>query len=50
MTNDEQVKKKESGRGVVLGDDVVTLEVEANTDHSLIMAFVTTYGLIRGIM
>ncbi|KAK4262746.1 hypothetical protein QN277_028264 [Acacia crassicarpa] len=45
-----EVQQKESLSGVVLGDDVVTLEVEANTDHSLIMAFVTVYGLIRGVM
>ncbi|XP_054822949.1 protein LURP-one-related 4-like [Prosopis cineraria] len=42
-----EVKQKESWSGVVLGDDVVTMQVEANTDHSLIMAFVMVYGLIR---
>ncbi|XP_028767414.1 protein LURP-one-related 4-like [Neltuma alba] len=46
-----EVKQKESWlSGVVLGDDVVTLEVDANTDHSLMMAFVTVYGLMRGRM
>lgn len=43
-----QVKQKHSPGGIVLGDDVLTLEVEEDTDHSLIMAFVTTYGLVCG--
>ncbi|XP_054810778.1 protein LURP-one-related 4-like [Prosopis cineraria] len=45
-----QVKQKQSSAGIVLGDDVLTLEVEEDTDHSLIMAFVTVYGLICGRM
>ncbi|KAF7828291.1 protein LURP-one-related 4-like [Senna tora] len=45
-----EVKQKQSWSGVVLGDDVVTLDVEANTDHSLIVAFVMVYGLICGRM
>ncbi|XP_051137226.1 protein LURP-one-related 11-like [Andrographis paniculata] len=38
--------QKQSSEGVPLGDDVLTLKVEAETDHSLIMALVTVYGLI----
>ncbi|KAK4260569.1 hypothetical protein QN277_003665 [Acacia crassicarpa] len=45
-----QVKQKKSSEGIVLGNDVLTLEVEEDTDHSLIMAFVTVYGLICGRM
>ncbi|KAF7810261.1 protein LURP-one-related 4 [Senna tora] len=45
-----QVKQKQASSGIVLGDDVLTLEVEEDTDHSLIMAFVTVYGLICGRM
>lgn len=45
-----QIKQKQTSSGVALGDDVVTLEVEANTDHSLMVAFVTVYGLICGWM
>ena len=42
-----QAKQKLSSSGVVLGDDVLSLEVEPHKDHSLIMALVTVYGLIR---
>ncbi|CAK9184617.1 unnamed protein product [Ilex paraguariensis] len=42
-----QVKQKQSSSGVPLGDDVMTLEVEPQIDHSLIMALVTVYGLIN---
>ncbi|KAJ7952336.1 Protein LURP-one-related like [Quillaja saponaria] len=43
-----QAKQKlQSSSEVVLGDDVVTLEVKSDVDHSLIMALVTVYGLIR---
>ncbi|CAL0314507.1 unnamed protein product [Lupinus luteus] len=43
-------KQKHSSTGIVLGNDVLTLEVEADVDHSLIMAFVTVFGLICGRM
>lgn len=43
-----QAKQKQSSTGVVLGDDVLSLEVEGDKDYSLIMALVTVYGLIRG--
>lgn len=43
-----QAKAKHSGSGVVLGDDVLTLEVVPYIDHSLILALVIVYGLIRG--
>ncbi|KAB2608573.1 protein LURP-one-related 2-like [Pyrus ussuriensis x Pyrus communis] len=42
-----EAKQKQSSSGVVLGDDVMTLFVEAHVDHSFIMALVTVYGLIR---
>ncbi|XP_047337921.1 protein LURP-one-related 3-like [Impatiens glandulifera] len=47
-----EVKKKESwgGGGVLLGDDVLTLVVEPNVDHSLVMALVIVYGLMRNII
>ncbi|XP_042950338.1 protein LURP-one-related 4-like [Carya illinoinensis] len=43
-----EAKAKHSGSGVVLGDDVLTLEVVPYIDHSLILALVIVYGLIRG--
>lgn len=45
-----QAKQKHSSSGVVLGNDVLTLDVEGGIDHSLIMAFVTVFGLICGKM
>lgn len=45
-----QAKQKHSATGVVLSNDVLTLDLAAGTDHSLIMALVTVYGLICGIM
>lgn len=42
-----QAKRKYSSSGVVLGEDVLALEVVPHMDHSLIMAFVVVYGLIR---
>ncbi|KAB2608580.1 protein LURP-one-related 4-like [Pyrus ussuriensis x Pyrus communis] len=41
-----EAKQKLSSSGVVLGDDVLTLEVVPHMDHSLIMAIVIVYGLI----
>ncbi|KAK9734391.1 hypothetical protein RND81_04G136400 [Saponaria officinalis] len=41
-----EMKRKQSG-GVVLGDDVLTLVVEANVDHSLIMGLMVAYSLIH---
>ncbi|KAF3448543.1 hypothetical protein FNV43_RR09256 [Rhamnella rubrinervis] len=43
-----EAKQKQSSTGVALGNDVLSLEVEGDKDHSLIMALVTVYGLIRG--
>ncbi|KAL4329998.1 hypothetical protein AHAS_Ahas13G0356100 [Arachis hypogaea] len=45
-----EAKQKQSSSGVVLGNDVLTLYVAPNTDHSLVMALVTAYGLICGTM
>ncbi|XP_077230750.1 protein LURP-one-related 11-like [Tasmannia lanceolata] len=42
-----EVKQKHSSSGVVLGDDVLSLVVEPNTDHSLIMGLVVVHGLIN---
>ncbi|XP_050378010.1 protein LURP-one-related 11-like [Argentina anserina] len=42
-----EAKRKQSSSGVVLGDDVLSLVVEADVDHSFIMALVTVYGLIK---
>ncbi|KAK8538022.1 hypothetical protein V6N13_096185 [Hibiscus sabdariffa] len=42
-----EVKQKQVSSGVVLGDDVLALEVEPYMDHSLIVALVTVYGLIN---
>ncbi|GMY30284.1 protein LURP-one-related 4-like [Fagus crenata] len=42
-----EAKRKYSSSGVLLGDDVLALEVVPHIDHSLVMAFVIVYGLIR---
>lgn len=42
-----EVKQKETSRGVVLGNDVLNLVVEAHVDHSLVMALVAVCGLIH---
>ncbi|KAJ6962445.1 protein LURP-one-related 4-like [Populus alba x Populus x berolinensis] len=42
-----EAKRKQSSKGVLLGDDVLTLAVEPHTDHSFIMALVTVYGLMH---
>ncbi|KAI8569457.1 hypothetical protein RHMOL_Rhmol02G0280900 [Rhododendron molle] len=42
-----EVKQKQLSSGVMLGDDVLTMVVEAQIDHSLVMALVTVYGLIK---
>ncbi|XP_045823226.1 protein LURP-one-related 4-like [Trifolium pratense] len=45
-----EAKQKQSSTGVVLSNDVLTLNLAAGTDHSLIMALITVYGLICGLM
>ncbi|KAL3498814.1 hypothetical protein ACH5RR_041546 [Cinchona calisaya] len=42
-----EVKQKQSPSGVNFGDDVLSLVVEPQVDHSLIMALVTVYELIN---
>ncbi|KAM5572517.1 hypothetical protein ABKV19_012530 [Rosa sericea] len=42
-----EAKRKQSFSGVVLGDDILSLVVESDVDHSFIMALVTVYGLIK---
>ncbi|MED6136027.1 hypothetical protein PIB30_052103 [Stylosanthes scabra] len=43
-------KQKQSCSGIVLGKDVLRLDVEGDIDHSLIIAFVTVFALICGII
>ncbi|KAG2681223.1 hypothetical protein I3760_11G134100 [Carya illinoinensis] len=42
-----EAKPKQSSSGVLLGENVLTLVVEPHMDHSLIMALVIVYGLLR---
>ncbi|EXB37382.1 Protein LURP-one-related 11 [Morus notabilis] len=42
-----EAKRKQSSSGVILGDDVLTLVIEQNVDHSLVMALMTVYGLMQ---
>ncbi|KAI6702135.1 hypothetical protein NL676_011271 [Syzygium grande] len=37
-------KRKQSSSGVYLGDDVLSLVVEPEVDHSLVVALVAVYG------
>ncbi|CAK8579170.1 unnamed protein product [Lathyrus sativus] len=45
-----EAKQKESSSGIVLSNDVLTLDLAAGTDHSLTMALITVYGLMCGLM
>jgi hypothetical protein len=45
-----EAKQKQSSSGVVLSNDVLTLDLAAGTDHSLIMALITVYGSICGLL
>uniref|UniRef100_A0A0E0LPM8 Tubby C-terminal domain-containing protein n=1 Tax=Oryza punctata TaxID=4537 RepID=A0A0E0LPM8_ORYPU len=45
-----EVKGKTTAGGVALGDDVLTLTVEPNVDHALIMGMVLVYGLMNHTM
>ncbi|KAG8079368.1 hypothetical protein GUJ93_ZPchr0007g3857 [Zizania palustris] len=45
-----EVKRKLTAGGVALGDDVLTLTVEPNVDHTLIMGMVLVYGLMNHTM
>ncbi|GMH16055.1 hypothetical protein Nepgr_017896 [Nepenthes gracilis] len=40
------IKRKQSACGVALGDDVLTLTVEANVDQCLIMGILVAYSLL----
>ncbi|XP_008801112.2 protein LURP-one-related 11-like [Phoenix dactylifera] len=42
-----EVKRKQTTSGILLGDDVLTLMVEPNIDHSLIMGLVVVNGLMN---
>ncbi|KAF5478290.1 hypothetical protein F2P56_004862 [Juglans regia] len=42
-----EAKPKQTSSGVLLGENVLTLVVEPHMDHSLIMALVIVYGLLR---
>ncbi|XP_050899798.1 protein LURP-one-related 4 [Lathyrus oleraceus] len=45
-----EAKQKESCSGIVLSNDVLTLDLAAGTDHSLVMSLITVYGLMCGFM
>ncbi|KAE9597747.1 putative tubby-like domain-containing protein [Lupinus albus] len=45
-----EAKQKYSLSGVALDNDVLTLEVVTDIDHSLVMALIMVYGLICGRM
>lgn len=40
-----EIKRKQSVGGVILGNDVLTMMVEPNTDHYLIMGLLVAYNL-----
>ncbi|KAK4843187.1 hypothetical protein QYF36_005100 [Acer negundo] len=42
-----EVNQKQSQTGILFGEDVLTLKVESNTDHSFIVALVIVHGLIN---
>ncbi|KAJ9555244.1 hypothetical protein OSB04_009858 [Centaurea solstitialis] len=42
-----EIKQKQTTTGINLGNDVFTLTVQPNIDHSLIMAIIMVYGLIN---
>ncbi|XP_030538461.1 protein LURP-one-related 11-like [Rhodamnia argentea] len=42
-----EVKEKKSSLGVSLGDDVLTMSVEPNVDHSLAAGLLVVYGLFN---
>uniref|UniRef100_A0A803R4J6 Uncharacterized protein n=1 Tax=Cannabis sativa TaxID=3483 RepID=A0A803R4J6_CANSA len=42
-----EAKRKLSSSGVVLGDDVLSLIIEASVDNALVMALVVAYGLVQ---
>lgn len=42
-----EVNQKQSSSGIPFGEDVLTLNVEPHIDHSLIVALLTVYGLIK---
>ncbi|KAF5206174.1 Lurp-one-related [Thalictrum thalictroides] len=41
------IQKKQTSSGILLGDDVWTLEIEPNVDHLLIMGLVIVCGFIN---
>jgi hypothetical protein len=45
-----EVKRKLTATGLSLGEDVLTLVVEPNVDHSLIMGLLVVHGLINHSM
>ncbi|PPR90992.1 hypothetical protein GOBAR_AA29701 [Gossypium barbadense] len=42
-----EVKQKQLPTGMVLGDDVLTLEIEPSIDQALTVALVLVYGLMN---
>ncbi|KAF4364742.1 hypothetical protein F8388_020323 [Cannabis sativa] len=47
MKSTKTKAKRKQSTGVILGDDVLNLVIEASVDHSLVMALVTVYGLMQ---
>ncbi|XP_072982945.1 protein LURP-one-related 11-like [Typha latifolia] len=45
-----EIKRKQTASGIALGEDVLTLVLEPNVDHLLIMGLVVVCGLINHIM
>ncbi|XP_010552187.1 PREDICTED: protein LURP-one-related 11 [Tarenaya hassleriana] len=45
-----EVRRKQSAKGLDLGEDVLTMDVEPQIDHSFIMALVIAYNLIKCIL
>ncbi|XVE51786.1 hypothetical protein DITRI_Ditri02bG0069300 [Diplodiscus trichospermus] len=45
-----EVKRKQSKCGISLGDDVLTMVVEPQIDHSLIMGLIVVYSLMNSKM
>lgn len=41
-----QATRKQTRKGVVLGEDVLSMEIKGEVDKSFIMAIVTVYGLM----
>ncbi|KAK2664072.1 hypothetical protein Ddye_002646 [Dipteronia dyeriana] len=45
-----EVNRKQTSSGILLGEDVLSLQVEPRVNHSFIVALVIVYGLVSGKM